>query len=69
MSSASGVLLNGNNSSEHDHILRPRAQKPMNPDVLRTLNGDGHLTPKELMENGGASGQTRFEQASQMLSI
>ncbi|TVY88885.1 putative sterol O-acyltransferase [Lachnellula willkommii] len=54
--------LNGNNDENHDHILRPRAVKPGNPAVLRTLGEDGLLAVngnKEASQsNGIMSGQT-----------
>ncbi|TVY26365.1 putative sterol O-acyltransferase [Lachnellula hyalina] len=53
--------LNGHHKEDHDHILRPRAVKPGNPAVLRTLGEDGLLAVngKEASQtNGSTSGQT-----------
>jgi sterol O-acyltransferase len=57
------VQLNGNGNIGHDHILRPRAVKPGNPGVLRTLSEEGLLAPdatKDASLNGNVSGQTRY---------
>jgi hypothetical protein len=63
MSATTGILLNGEQHSMHDHTLRPRGSlKPTNPDVRRTLSDDGYLGAdgaREFAENGGSSGQTR----------
>ncbi|KAH8595767.1 MBOAT, membrane-bound O-acyltransferase family-domain-containing protein [Bisporella sp. PMI_857] len=61
MSSSTSAHTNGNGHADHDYILRPRAIKPSNPDVLRAMNENGYLsanTIKELAENGGGTGQT-----------
>lgn len=47
--------MNGNN----DNLLRPRAVKPMNPEVLRALNGDGHFKTNGSDENGKTTAETR----------
>lgn len=56
--------LNGHNNENHDHILRPRAVKPGNPAVLRTLGEDGLLAVNgnkdASQSNGIMSGQTRY---------
>lgn len=59
MSSSTDIHTNGNGNANYDHILRPRAVKPANPDVLRALNDDGYLTAKDGMENGGSTAHTR----------
>lgn len=43
----------------HDHILRPRAVKPMNAEVLRTLSEDGYLKANGSNENGKTTAETR----------
>ncbi|KAL3419563.1 MBOAT family protein [Phlyctema vagabunda] len=45
MSTSADLLVNGN--GHHDHILRPRPMKPLNPSVQRTLSEEG------LLVNGG----------------
>ena len=63
MSSSADVYANGNGNANHDHILRPRAVKPGNPAVLRTLSEEGLLASsngKDGSVNGGISGQTRY---------
>ncbi|KAH8665120.1 sterol o-acyltransferase-like protein [Tricladium varicosporioides] len=60
MSTSADVYVNSNGRAEHDHILRPRAVKPGNPAVLRTLSEEGFLSvdgSKDLA-NGNTSGQT-----------
>ena len=47
--------MNGNN----DNLLRPRAVKPMNPEVLRALSEDGYFKPNVLDENGKTTAETR----------
>jgi hypothetical protein len=42
-----------------DNILRPRAVKPMNPEVLRTLSEEGFLKANGSNENGRATAETR----------
>lgn len=62
MSTSAQVQANGTGNGRHDHILRPRAVKPANPSVLRTLNEEGLLAPdaiKDASLNGNVSGQTR----------
>ena len=46
-------------NENHDHILRPRAVKPMNPEVLRTLSEDGYLKVNGSNENGTTTAETR----------
>jgi hypothetical protein len=47
--------MNGKN----DNLLRPRAVKPMNPEVLRALSEDGYFKPNVLDENGKTTAETR----------
>ncbi|KAE9379763.1 sterol o-acyltransferas-like protein [Stipitochalara longipes BDJ] len=58
MSSSADIHTNGNGNgnSHHEHILRPRAVKPANPAVLRTMGEDGLLAAENT--NGSISGQT-----------
>jgi hypothetical protein len=42
-----------------DNILRPRAVKPMNPEVLRTLSEEGFLKADRSYENGKTTTETR----------
>jgi sterol O-acyltransferase len=58
-SSSADVHLNGNVDTDHEHILRPRAVKPGNPAVLRTLSEEGLLTANNGSQNGISSEQTR----------
>ncbi|KUJ21474.1 uncharacterized protein LY89DRAFT_610053 [Mollisia scopiformis] len=61
MSTSMQIQPNGNGHASHDHILRPRAVKPGNPGVLRTLSEEGLLAPdgaKDASVSGNASGQT-----------
>ncbi|KAH6720315.1 sterol o-acyltransferas-like protein [Leptodontidium sp. MPI-SDFR-AT-0119] len=58
MSTSADIMTNGN--GHHDHILRPRAMKPGNPAVLRTLSEE-RLTvssTRDGVQNENASGQT-----------
>lgn len=55
MTTAADPRTNGN----HEHILRPRAVKPMNPEVLRTLSEDGYFKPNGSNENGKTTAETR----------
>ncbi|PMD50037.1 sterol o-acyltransferas-like protein [Hyaloscypha bicolor E] len=57
MSSSADIHANGNGNVYHEHILRPRAVKPNNPAVLRTMTEEG-LLAGESMQNGSVSGQT-----------
>jgi hypothetical protein len=50
--------INGN----QDHILRPRAVKPMNPEVFRTQVEDGFFQTNGHTPNGISTGQTRFDE-------
>jgi sterol O-acyltransferase len=59
MSSSADIHTNGNGNARHEHILRPRAVKPNNPAVLRTMGEEG-LLAVESMQNGSVSGQTRY---------
>lgn len=63
--------MNGNGDAHHDHILRPRAIKPLNPAVLRAMSDDKLSAAngtKEILENGGTStAQTRYD--SQNLAL
>jgi sterol O-acyltransferase len=59
MSSSVDIHANGNGNVYHEHILRPRAVKPNNPAVLRTMTEEG-LLAGESMQNGSVSGQTRY---------
>ncbi len=52
--------MNGNGHTHHEHILRPRAVKPANPAVLRTLSEEG-LLATDNVQNGNISGQTRCD--------
>lgn len=45
----------------HDNILRPRAVKPMNPEVLRALSEDGYFKHNGSNENGKTTAETRSE--------
>ncbi|KAM3070420.1 Sterol O-acyltransferase 2 (Sterol-ester synthase 2) [Clarireedia jacksonii] len=58
MSTSADVYTNGDS---HDHILRPRAVKPPNPAVIRTIGEEG-LQPTiaitDVVENGSATGLT-----------
>ena len=59
MSTSADVHTNGNgHTNGHEHILRPRAIKPMNP-AIRASSDEGLLAPDGI-ENGTASGQTRL---------
>ncbi|CZR68454.1 related to acyl-CoA sterol acyltransferase [Phialocephala subalpina] len=61
MSTSADIQINGNGHANHDHILRPRAVKPGNPAVLRTLSEEGLLAPdsaKDALLDGSISGQT-----------
>ncbi|KAF8851999.1 hypothetical protein BDZ45DRAFT_630981 [Acephala macrosclerotiorum] len=61
MSISTQIQPNGNGHASHDHILRPRAVKPGNPSVLRTLSEERLLAPdgaKDASTNGSVSGQT-----------
>jgi hypothetical protein len=60
MSTSAEIRINGNGNAHHEHILRPRAIKPGNPAVLRTMSEEGLLSGKENAQNGSASGQTRY---------
>jgi len=60
MSSSADIQMNGNGHTSHDHILRPRAVKPANQAVLRTLNEEG-LLAADNVQNGNISGQTRCD--------
>jgi sterol O-acyltransferase len=60
MSSSADIHTNGNGYANHEHILRPRAVKPANPAVLRTLSEEG-LLAAENVQNGSISGQTRCD--------
>jgi hypothetical protein len=60
MSTSAEIRINGNGNTHHEHILRPRAIKPGNPAVLRTMSEEGLLSGKENAQNGTASGQTRY---------
>ncbi|KAN0114412.1 sterol o-acyltransferase-like protein [Hyaloscypha variabilis] len=57
MSSSADIHTNGNGNAQHEHILRPRAVKPTNPAVLRTMSEEG-LLAAENVQNGSISGQT-----------
>jgi sterol O-acyltransferase len=57
--SSTGIHINGNGHSSHEHIIRPRAVKPANPAVLRTMSEEG-LLATEQVQNGSISGQTRY---------
>jgi sterol O-acyltransferase len=48
MSSSADIQMNGNAHTSHDHILRPRAVKPANQAVLRTLNEEGLLAANKV---------------------
>jgi hypothetical protein len=50
---------------DHDHILRPRAVKPINPQIERALNQEGYLKVNGLIVNdeSGGTSQTRFGHA------
>jgi hypothetical protein len=63
MSSSADIQMNGNAHTSHDHILRPRAVKPANQAVLRTLNEEG-LLAADNVQNGNISGQTRCDISS-----
>ena len=65
MSSSADIYMNGNGNgnANDDHILRPRAVKPGNPAVLRTLSEEGLLSNGNSIDgsiNGATSGQTRY---------
>jgi hypothetical protein len=60
MSTSAEIRVNGNGNAHHEHILRPRAIKPGNQAVLRTMSEEGLLPGKENAQNGNASGQTRY---------
>jgi sterol O-acyltransferase len=51
--------MNGNGHAHHEHILRPRAVKPANQAVLRTMSEEG-LSAADGPQNGSISGQTRY---------
>ncbi|CAL3972169.1 unnamed protein product, partial [Diplocarpon coronariae] len=59
MSTSADITINGNGHADHEYILRPRAIKPENPAILRTMSEDLMQT-----SNGGngssgiPSGQT-----------
>jgi hypothetical protein len=58
MTTLAEIRMNG----DHDHVLRPRAVKPMNPEVLRTMSQEDYLKPNGYTsENGGTTGHTRLE--------
>ena len=60
MATSADPYMNGT----HDHILRPRAVKPMNPEVLRAQTEDGYFHTNghpQKVENVISSSQTRFE--------
>jgi len=62
MSTSTELQANGNGKAGHDHILRPRAIKPGNPDVLRALGENGLLAVngnKDAFQQN-SSGQTRY---------
>lgn len=61
MSSSAEIRVNGNGHADHDHILRPRAVKPTNQAVLRTLGEEGYLSVNgtDNIETGISTGQTR----------
>lgn len=62
MSSSSELHINGNGSSQHEHILRPRAVKNQNPVVVRALSGEDFLSAngaKGPGENGGSTAPSR----------
>jgi hypothetical protein len=60
MSTSAEIRINGNGNAHHEHLLRPRAIKPGNLNVLRTMSEEGLLSGKENAQNGTASGQTRY---------
>lgn len=64
MSTSAEIRLNGNGNAAHDHILRPRAIKPGNPDVIRTLGEGGLLAVNgnrdAFEQNANISAQTRY---------
>jgi hypothetical protein len=39
------------NPEEHDHVLRPRAVKPGNPDVLRAQGQEPHINLNGIARN------------------
>lgn len=60
MATSADPYMNGN----HDHILRPRAVKPMNPEILRAQVEDGYFSTNGhtlKVENVASSSQTRFK--------
>jgi sterol O-acyltransferase len=59
MSTSAEIHANGNGHAHHEHILRPRALKPGNPDVLRTIGEDGGLAVNNQSFSDLASGNTR----------
>jgi hypothetical protein len=68
MATSADPYMNGN----HDHILRPRAVKPMNPEVLRAQIEDGysHTNGHTLKaENVASSSQTRSELFAHIFGI
>jgi sterol O-acyltransferase len=67
MSSSADIHTNGNGHAvNNEHILRPRAVKPANPAVLRTMSEEG-LLAIENVQNGSISGQTRY--GTQLLNL
>jgi sterol O-acyltransferase len=54
MTTSAELTMNGD-----DNILRPRAVKPMNPEVLRTLSEEGFLKANGSNENGRTTAETR----------
>ncbi|PSS25414.1 hypothetical protein M430DRAFT_63979 [Amorphotheca resinae ATCC 22711] len=58
MSSAADIHINGNGSTNHDQILRPRAVKPSNAVLLRAMGEEGYIGARETPENGGSTAQT-----------
>jgi hypothetical protein len=61
MSTTTSAQANGT----EDNILRPRAIKPQNPQILRTQSEEGalkHLSPLQPDENVTITGQTRYDE-------
>ncbi|PQE32669.1 MBOAT family protein [Rutstroemia sp. NJR-2017a WRK4] len=58
MSTSADIYTNGDS---HEHILRPRAVKPPNPSVIRTISEEGlqpTIAATDVLETGSATGLT-----------
>lgn len=64
MTTSAELRVNGG-----DNILRPRAVKPMNPEVLRTLSEEGFLKVDRSNENEKTTAETRSKLSPELYFI